>query len=65
MSERSAENKLLKKAMRILFKELGPVETSRFLSITNQKRKESVKRHRDWQKGLNKELLFKEIFEEN
>ncbi|MBU2494608.1 MAG: hypothetical protein KJ571_18450, partial [Bacteroidetes bacterium] len=59
-----AENKLLKKAMRILFKELGPVETSRFLSITNQKRKESVKRHRDWQKGIDKELFYKEIFEE-
>lgn len=65
MSERSAENKLLKKAIGILIKELGPVETNRFLSITNRKRKESVKRHRDWQNGINEKLFFKEIFEEN
>ncbi|MBM4176487.1 MAG: hypothetical protein FJ213_10005 [Ignavibacteria bacterium] len=59
------ENKLLRKAIKILLEELGPVETSRFLSITNQIRKESVKRHRDWQKNLDEKRFLKEIFDED
>ena len=41
---------------------LVPVETSRFLSITFNKRIESVKRHRIWQSKLDKEKFIKEIF---
>jgi len=38
--------------------ELGPVETARFLNIQRSKRVESVKRHREWQKSLEKDNFF-------
>jgi len=53
---------ILKKGIDILMKELGPVETIRFINIPRSKRIETVKRHRDWQKNLIKENFFKEIF---
>ena len=56
------EEELFNKAIGLLTKKLGPLETSRFLSITSQKRMESVKRHRQWQAKLDKEKLIKEIF---
>ena len=56
------EEELFNKAIRILTEKLGPLETSRFLSIANQKRMESVKRHRQWQSKLDKDKLFDEIF---
>jgi hypothetical protein len=56
------EEELFTKAIRVLTEKLGPLETSRFLSIANQKRIESVKRHQLWQSKLSKEKLFKEIF---
>lgn len=57
------EEELLNKAISLLTEKLGALETSRFLSITNKKRLESVKRHRQWQSKLNKEKLFKEVFQ--
>lgn len=56
------EDELFNKAIRLLTEKLGPLETSRFLSIASRKRIESVKRHQQWQSKLNKEKLFKEIF---
>lgn len=56
------EEELVEKAVSILLKELGPVETSRFMTLPQKKRSESVRRHRDWQKGLNKEEFFRDIF---
>ncbi len=56
------EEHIIKKGINVLLKELGPVETSRFLNISKRKRIESVKRHREWQKNLNKEEFFKELF---
>ena len=58
------EEKIIKKAMDVLIKELGPVEAIRFLTLPKIKRLESVKRHRTWQKMLNKDLFFDEIFTE-
>jgi len=58
------EEKIIKKAMNVLIKELGPVEAIRFLTLPKIKRMESVKRHRNWQKMLNKDLFFDEIFTE-
>jgi len=57
------EEELVSKAISVLLKELGPVETSRFITLPQKKRIESVKRHRDWQKTLNKDEFFKAIFE--
>lgn len=56
------EEELLNRAIKILTEKLGPLETSRFLSIASRKRMESVKRHQKWQSELKKEKLFKEIF---
>lgn len=58
------EEEILKKGINILMKELGPVETVRFLNIPRNKRVESVKRHRDWQKTLNKDEFLNDIFGE-
>jgi hypothetical protein len=61
-SEYINEEELLSKAISILTEKLGPLETSRFLSISGKRRSESVKRHRKWQKDLNKNELFKDLF---
>ena len=53
---------LIKKALGALIKELGPIETLRFLNLPKEKRLESVQRHQRWQKGLNKEEFLNEIF---
>jgi hypothetical protein len=58
------EEKIIKKAMNVLIKELGPVEAIRFLTLPKRKRIESVKRHREWQKLLNKDMFFDEVFTE-
>jgi len=36
---------VIRKAIEVLIKELGPVETIRFINIPKKKRMESVKRH--------------------
>ncbi|HNR86799.1 MAG TPA: hypothetical protein PKM65_00490 [Spirochaetota bacterium] len=39
------EDDMLQKGVTVLMKELGPVETVRFMNISRKKRAESVKRH--------------------
>jgi hypothetical protein len=56
------EETVIKKAMQVLIKELGPVEAIRFITIPKSKRIESVKRHREWQKMLKKDIFFDEVF---
>ena len=56
------EEVLVKKSLNILIENLGPIETIRFLNIPKEKRIDSVKRHREWQKMLDKEEFFKEVF---
>jgi len=46
----------------VLIKELGPVEAIRFINMPKRKRVESVKRHREWQKLLDKDRFFNEAF---
>jgi hypothetical protein len=43
-------------------REFGSVEASRFLSIPQQQREESLKQHQTWQDGLDKEKFFNEVF---
>ena len=61
-SEYINEEELFNKAIKLLTENFGPLETSRFLSIAGKKRMESVKRHRQWQNGLNKEIFLKSVF---
>ncbi len=56
------EEQLITKAVDVLIKELGPVEASRFLTLTRKKRTESVKRHRQWQAQLQQAEFFNEVF---
>lgn len=56
------EEIIIKKAMEALFRELGPVEAIRFISMPKKKRLESIRRHREWQRLLNKSKFFDEVF---
>jgi hypothetical protein len=56
------EEMLVKKAIKALIGELGPIEASRFISMPRKKRIESVKRHRGWQKQLDKNEFLNKIF---
>jgi len=58
------EEVVIKKAIEVLIKELGPVEAIRFINIPHRKRMESIKRHRKWQKTLDQSMFFDEIFAE-
>ncbi len=53
---------ILKKGLEALVKALGPVEAVRFITMPVEERIESVKRHREWQKKIDKETFFKEVF---
>ena len=56
------EDDLLHVAVSTLMEKLGPVETSRFLAMERPRRTESVKRHRHWQKTLDKDAFLAEVF---
>jgi hypothetical protein len=56
------EEATIKKGVDALVRELGPVEAMRFLSVPRERRQESVKRHREWQKMLDKDRFFDEVF---
>ncbi len=58
------EELVIKKAVNALIKELGPIEAIRFISMPKKKRIESVKRHREWQRLLEKTKFFDEVFAE-
>jgi len=56
------EELVIKKGIDALIKELGPVEAIRFINIPKKRRMESVRRHRQWQKLLDKDRFFNEVF---
>ena len=56
------EERLIKRAIKALIGELGPIEANRFISMPRKKRAESVKRHRQWQKQLDKDEFFDRVF---
>lgn len=56
------EDVVIKKGIEALIKELGPVEAIRFITMPKRKRIDSVRRHREWQKVLNKSKFFVEVF---
>jgi len=53
---------VINKGVELLLKGLGPLETLRFLNLPREKRLDSVKRHREWQKHLNKNQFFNDVF---
>ena len=56
------EEIVIERGVRVLIKELGPVEALRFMNLPKKKRMESVRRHREWQKLLDKKRFFDEVF---
>lgn len=56
------EEDLLHVAVSTLMDKLGPVETSRFLAMERPRRMESVKRHRHWQKALDRDAFLSDVF---
>lgn len=56
------EEAVIKKGVEVLMEELGPVEAIRFITMPKRKRMESVRRHREWQKLLDKDRFLDEVF---
>lgn len=56
------EEELVRRGVEALVQALGPVETTRFLTLTPQRRIDVVQRHRQWQDTLVKEQFFDEVF---
>jgi hypothetical protein len=57
-----AEDVVVKMGIEALVAALGPVEAARFMSIPKPKKLESVKRHRMWQRSLDKDSFFDDVF---
>ncbi len=58
------EERVIRRGVEALVRELGPIEAIRFLNIPRKKRIESVKRHRKWQSTLVKDEFFAAVFSE-
>jgi len=56
------EDLMVKRAIKALIGELGPVEASRFINMPRKQRTDSVRRHREWQKSLDKDKFLNEVF---
>jgi hypothetical protein len=50
-----SERTVAARGIKALHRELGPVETQRFLSMANHKREDGVEHHRKWQDSLDAE----------
>jgi hypothetical protein len=56
------EETMVRKGIKALIDTLGAVEANRFISMPQKNRTESVKRHREWQKGLDEREFLKKVF---
>lgn len=57
------EELVLKKGVELLVRELGPVEALRFMSFARERKMDGIKKHRSWQKQLDKDQFFSLVFE--
>ena len=53
---------VIQKGVELLLKGMGPLETLRFLNFPRERRVDSVTRHREWQKHLDKKLFLDDVF---
>ena len=58
------EEIVIKRGVRVLIQDLGTVVALRFMTLPKKKRFESVRRQREWQKLLDKDRFFDEVFAE-
>ncbi len=56
------EDVMVQRALEALMNALGPVEAIRFLTLPRQRRLDAVRRHRQWQAGLDKDRFFDQVF---
>ena len=56
------EDELIQRAVKALMTTLGPVETTRFLTLPRRHRLDSVHRHRQWQATLDPQDFFDQVF---
>jgi transposase-like protein len=59
------EELVIRKGIDLLMNGLGPLETIRFINISREAKLDSVKRHRSWQRQLDKKSFFDAVFSEN
>lgn len=53
---------VIKKGVEFLLQGLGPMETLHFLNLPRESRVDGVKRHREWQKHLDKQQFLDDLF---
>ncbi|MBL7200016.1 MAG: hypothetical protein ISS56_07705 [Anaerolineae bacterium] len=58
------EDEMIRRAIEALLRDLGPVEATRFLTLPQRRRMDSVTRHRLWQESLERDRFFDQVFEE-
>ena len=56
------EDEMVRRAIDALLRDLGPVEATRFLTLPQRRRIDSVTRHRLWQDGLDIDHFFDQVF---
>lgn len=56
------EEEMVRRAIEALFRDLGPIETARFLTLPQPQRIDSVARHRQWQESLDRDHFFDQVF---
>lgn len=56
------EEVVVRRGLQALMDALGPVETARFLNLPRSRFADYVQWHREWQKGLNPQQFFDEVF---
>ena len=57
------EEEMIHRAIQALLRDLGPVETTRFLTLPQRRRMDSVARHRLWQEDLDRDTFFDQVFD--
>jgi hypothetical protein len=56
------EDEMIRRAINALLRDLGPIETTRFLTLSQRRRLDSVTRHRLWQDSLDQDRFFDQVF---
>lgn len=56
------EEELIRRAIEALLTALGPVEATRFLTLPRVRTVDAVRRHQEWQAGLDQQQFFDQVF---
>lgn len=57
-----SDDEVINRGLEALMKALGPVEATRFLTLSKSRRVESVEQHRQWQETLETDRFFDQVF---